>query len=646
VTTTVDTDREGVEPDGAGWREATVERLEQAWHEPPGLGEWLGTVDHKRIGLRYFYTGMAFFVAGGVQSLLIRTQLAGPDLDVLSPEAFNQLFSMHGVTMMFLFAMPVLSGFGNYFVPLMIGARDMAFPRLNAFGYWVLLAAGTFLYSSFLFGRAPNNGWFNYVPLGGEQFTPGINIDFYALGLIFLGLSTTGGAINFIVTILKCRAPGMTLNRIPIFVWGEMAMSLQIVFALPALSLAGVLLVLDRSFGFHFYDAGAGGDPLLWQHLFWVFGHPEVYIVALPGFGIASAIIPTWVRRPIVGYTYIVIGELAVALIGFGVWVHHMFTVGLPNVTFSFISLASFMVAIPSAIQVFAWLATLVAGRPVLRTPLLFVLGFIFIFVVGGVTGVMFASVPFDQAVHDSYFVVAHMHYVLVGSAVFPIFGAIYHWGPKMTGRLLDERLGKWSFWLMFAGFNVAFFPQHVLGLLGMPRRVYTYDEGLGWDGYNLASTVGAFALGVGILVTGVNWFASRARGAPAGNDPWRGETLEWATSSPPRPYNFVTVPTVRAREPLWDQPDLVDGVQAPDQGGRALTGGHVTLSTSLLDARPQAVVHMPHASVWPFLLAVALLVGFYALLLDAWVVAVAAAGASGAALMGWFRPRGQTQET
>jgi cytochrome c oxidase subunit 1/cytochrome c oxidase subunit I+III len=547
---------------------------------------------------------------------------------------------------MFLFAMPVFSGLGNYFVPLMIGARDMAFPRLNAFGYWVLLASGFFLYSSFLVGRAPNDGWFNYVPLSGEAFTPAINIDYYAVGLVFLGISSTGGAINFIVTILKLRAPGMIVNRIPIFVWGELAMSLQIVFALPALTLASVLLLLDRKFDFHFFDADSGGDPLLWQHLFWVFGHPEVYIVALPGFGIASAIIPTWVRRPIVGYTYIVIGELSVALIGFGVWVHHMFAVGLPNITLSFISLASFMVAIPSAIQVFAWLATLVAGRPVLRAPLLFVLGFIFIFVIGGVTGVMFAAIPFDQAVHDSYFVVAHLHYVLVGSAVFPIFAALYHWGPKITGRLLDDRWGKVSFWLMFVGFNLGFFPQHLLGLFGMPRRIYTYDRDLGWGGYNMASTIGAFILAVGILVTIVNWFHSRARGAPAGNDPWRGETLEWYASSPPAHYNFVTIPTVRGREPMWDQPELADGVQSPEDGGRPLTEGHATLSTSMLDARPQAIVHMPHASVWPFLLTLGLLVLAFAVLLDNWALSVAAVVASVGGLIGWYWPRGQTQET
>ncbi|MGH9279556.1 MAG: cytochrome c oxidase subunit I [Acidimicrobiales bacterium] len=629
------------------WTKAEVaEELDHVWHEPPGLGSWISSVDHKRIGMRYFYTGMVFFIIGGIQSLLIRAQLAGPNLDVLNPEAYNQLFTMHGITMMFLFAMPVLSGFGNYFVPLMIGARDMAFPRLNAFGYWVLLAAGFFMYSSFLIGQAPNDGWFNYLPLADGRFTPGLNIDYYTLGLIFLGISSTGGAINFMVTILKLRAPGMTLNRIPIFVWGELAMAMQIIFALPALSLAAVMLTLERKFGLHYFNAEGGGDPLLWQHLFWIFGHPEVYIVALPGFGIASAVIPTWSRRPMVGYTYIVIGELAVALVGFGVWVHHMFAVGLPNVTLSYISLASFVVAIPSGIQVFAWLATLVSGRPKLSTPTLFVLGFIIIFVIGGVTGVMFAAVALDQALHDSYFVVAHLHYVLVGSAVFPIFAAIYHWGPKMTGRILNERLGKWSFWLMFIGFNLAFFPQHILGLLGMPRRVYTYEEGLGWDVWNLMSTGGAFLLSLGILVTIVNWYRSKARGPVAGNDPWHGETLEWYTSSPPAHYNFVTVPTVRSREPMWDQPELASGAQPPDQGGRPLTGGHVTLSTSVLDARPQAIVHMPHASPWPFWFAVALLSLFTTVLLEAWFLAVVSAIACFATMLGWFWPRGETQET
>ena len=623
-----------------------AERLESVWGEKPGLATWIKTVDHKKIGLKYLYTGMVFFVFGGIESLLIRSQLAQANLELLDPETYNQLFSMHGVTMMFLFAMPVLSGFGNYFVPLMIGARDMAFPRLNAFGYWVLLGGGIFMYSAFLVGKAPNDGWFNYLPLASQEFTPGINIDFYALGLIFLGVSSTAGAINFIVTIFKLRAPGMSLNRIPIFVWGELAMALQIVFALPMLTLANVMLELQRKFGFHFFDTEGGGDPLLWQHLFWIFGHPEVYIVVLPAFGIVSAIIPTFVRRRMIGYTYIVLAELAVALIGFGVWVHHMFATGLPQITMSFISAASFMVAIPSAIQIFAWLATLVAGKPILKTPILFVFGFIVTFVIGGVTGTMFSSIPFDQATTDSYFVVAHLHYVLVGGALFPIFGALYHWLPKMTGKLLDERLGKISFWLIFVGFNLNMFPLHISGLLGQPRRQYTYPEGLGWDIHNLISTIGAFVLALGILVTFYNWFRSVRHGKPAGNDPWGGETLEWATTSPPPDYNFETIPTVRSREPTWDQPDLKDGAQPPEKGGRALAEGHLTLSTSLLDARPQAIVHMPHESGWPFFLAVAMTALFYGLLIDAYELAAIGGIASTIGVMGWFWPRGETQET
>jgi cytochrome c oxidase subunit 1/cytochrome c oxidase subunit I+III len=623
-----------------------AERLESVWGERPGLATWITTVDHKRIGVKYIYTAFVFFVLGGIESLIIRTQLAHANLDLVSPDAFNQLFSMHGITMMFLFAMPMLSGFGNYFVPLMIGTRDMAFPRLNAFGYWVFLAAGLFLYSSFLVGKAPNDGWFNYVPNGSVQFNPGPNIDFYCLGLIFMGISTTGGAINFIVTILKMRAPGMALNRIPIFVWGEFAMALQIVFALPALTAACAMLELDRRFGFNFFVTARGGDPVLWQHLFWFFGHPEVYIVALPGFGMASAIIPTMSRRPMIGYTYIVLAEIAVALIGFGVWVHHMFATGIPSLSLSFFSAASMMVVLPTGVQVFAWLATLVTGKPVLKTPLLFVLGFIFIFVIGGLTGPMLGLVSFDQQVTDSYFVVAHLHYVLVGSAVFPIFGMFYYWLPKVTGRLMDERWGKISFWLMFIGFNVTFFPQHILGLLGMPRRIYTYQSGLGWDAWNLVSTIGAFVLALGILVTLVNYIGSLRHGELAGSDPWGGETLEWSIPSPTPEYNFATIPTVRSREPMWDQPELHDGPQPPELGGYALPEGHETLSTSLLDGTPQAIVHMPHATPWPFLLTVAMLALFFGLLIRLDGLAFAGAVGCAVAIAGWFWPKGETQES
>jgi cytochrome c oxidase subunit I+III len=626
---------------------ATVaERLERMWGEKPGLGTWLMTVDHKKIGMKYLYTGFIFFVIGGVESLIMRAQLTGPNGRLLDPEAYNQLFSMHGVTMMFLFATPVLSGFGNFFVPLMIGARDMAFPRLNAFGYWILLAAGIFMYSSFLVGQAPNAGWFNYVPLSDEEFTPGLNTDFYALGLIFLGISTTGGAINFIVTSFKMRAPGMSINRIPIFVWGEIAFAFQVIFALPVLTLASILLILERKFGFHFYDPAGGGDPVLWQHLFWIFGHPEVYIIVLPAFGLASAIIPTFARRRMVGYTYIVLAELAVGVIGFGVWVHHMFATGLPQMSMSFISAASFMVAIPSGVQVFAWLATLVAGKPVLKTPMLFILGFITTFVIGGVTGVMFSAIPFDQATTDSYFVVAHLHYVLFGGAVFPMFAGLYYWLPKMMGRLLNEKAGKWSFWLIFIGFNLNMFPLHIVGLLGQPRRVYTYQEGLGWDIHNLLSTIGAFILALGILITFVNWYWSVRRGQPAGNDPWKGETLEWATTSPPPAYNFESIPTVRGRQPLWDQPELQQGPQPEELGGRTLAGGHLTLSTTLVEATPEAEVHMPHESPWPVLLTLALMVLFYGVLLESTALSALGALASMAGVAGWLWPRGQTQET
>jgi cytochrome c oxidase subunit I+III len=622
------------------------ERLELVWHEGTGLSAWAGTVDHKRIGLRYLYTGFVFFVLAGLEATLMRVQLAASGLDVLSPQTYNELFSMHGVTMMFLVATPILSGFGNYFVPLMIGARDMAFPRLNAFGYWVFLAAGVFLNSAFLVGQAPDDGWFNYLPLASEQFTPTLAIDFYALGLIFIGISTTAGAINFIVTILKLRAPGMTLNRIPIFVWGELAFALTVVFALPVLTVANVFLELERKFGFHFYDADGGGDPVLWQHLFWFFGHPEVYLIVLPALGLVSSIIPTFSRRPMIGYTYIVLAELFIFVISFGVWVHHMFAVGLPTIALGIISAASFMVVIPSGTQIFAWLATMVSGRLVLSTAMHFVLGFLVLFVIGGLSGAMFSAVPFDQATTDSYFVVAHFHYVLAGGAMFPMFAGLYYWGPKMLGHLLDERLGKISFWLMFLGFNLTFFPMHIAGLLGQPRRTYTYASGLGWDLHNLLSTIGVFVLGAGILVTFWNWFRSRAHGESVGDDPWSGDTLEWTTTSPPPEYNFATIPTVRSREPAWDQPELQGGAQPPEDGGRPLTDGHTTLATTLADAEPQAIVHMPHASPWPLFLTLALMLAFYGVLLSSWLVAAVGAVASAGTLMGWLWPRGETQET
>ena len=622
-----------------------VEPLEELWAEEPGLGTWLSTVDHKRIAKKYLYTALFFLLVGGVESLILRTQLAHSNLKLIDPETYNQIFTMHGITMVFLFSVPVFSGFGVYMIPLMIGTREMAFPRLNSFTYWAFVAAGIFMYSSFLVAKAPDAGWFNYTPLSDTAFAPGPNIDFYALGLIFLGLATTGAAINFITTILKMRAPGMTLNRMPIFVWGELAMQISLLFAQPALTIATVMLMLQRHWHFHFFDPGAGGDNILWQHLFWIFGHPIVYIILLPALGIFSTILPTFTRRPMVGYSWVVLAEMATAFIGFGVWVHHMFATGLPTTALSFISIASFMVAIPSGIQVFAWLATIVTGKTVLKTPMLFILGFILIFVIGGVTGVMAASVPFDQATTDTYFVVAHFHYIMAGAAIFPVFGAIYFWGPKIWGRMLHEGWGKASFWLIFIGFNLAFFPMHILGLMGMPRRIYTYQAGLGWDLPNLIETVGAFVMGIGMLVTAVNWWWSRNHGAVAGNDPWGSDTLEWATSSPPPDYDFATIPQVQSLHPTWDQPELRHGNQPPELGGRPLDERHRVLATSMLDATPEAVVDLPKESMWPVVLTVGLMAFFYGALVRIAGLALAGGALSAISVVGWIWPRGQTQE-
>ncbi|MDP8956008.1 MAG: cytochrome c oxidase subunit I [Actinomycetota bacterium] len=618
--------------------ERVGERLEHIWGEVPGLGSFLDTVDHKRIGKRYIYTSFVFFILGGIEALILRAQLAEPATTLVGPETFNQLFSMHGITMIFFFITPMLFGFGNYFVPLMIGARDMAFPRLNAFGYWVFLFAGIFMNSSFLIGEAPNNGWFNYPPFSSEEFTPGLHADFYTLGLTFLGISTTAGAANFIVTIFKLRAPGMTVSRMPLFCWAILATSFLVIFALPALTVANAQLYLDRAFGFHFFDPARGGNVLLWQHLFWIFGHPDVYIIFLPGAGIVSQIVPVFSRRPMVGYIWVALSTVTIGVIGFGVWVHHMFAVGLPNVAMTFFAAASLVITIPSGVQIFAWTATFIGGRPVYSTALLFVLAFIFLFVVGGVTGVMFAAIPFDQQITDSYFVVAHFHYVLFGGVVFPIFGAFYYWWPKIYGRLLDERLGKISFWLIFIGFNLTFFPMHIVGLLGMPRRIYTYQPGLGWDVYNFVETIGAYVLTAGILVTVVNFFFTQRRGQIAGPDPWRGETLEWATTSPPPDYNFLQIPTVRSREPLWDQPELHQLTERIHDPRRTLAEGHETIGTTVLDAEPETVIPMPHGSYVPIVSAFGIALIFTGLLTRVWGVAVAGGVILLAAMLAWTR--------
>src|SRR3954451_22826025 len=479
-----------------------VELLEGIWEERKGVLGWLTTTDHKRIGILYLFTALAFFAAGGVEALLMRTQLLGPQSHVLSPNAFDEAMTMHGVTMIFLFVIPISTGaFGNYLVPLMIGARDMAFPRMNALSYWLYLASGLFLYAGVFMGHAPNAGWFNYVPLASKPYSPGNNIDFYALGLIFNSVSSTAAAINFIVTIFRLRAPGMSINRMPLFCFAFLAVSFALVFALPPLTVALVFLELDRQLGLPFYDVARGGDPLLWQHLFWIFGHPEVYIIILPAFGIATSIIPTFVRRRMVAFPLVALAELLVAFIGFGVWAHHMFAVGLSQVTTIYFAAASLIIVIPSAIQLAAWLLTLVSGRPRFATPLLWIVGFIVLFIIGGLSGITFAAIPFDQQLTDTYFVVAHFHFVIFGAAVFPLLGGLYYWFPKVTGRMYHEGWGKASFWVAFLGTALTFFPMHIVGLLGMPRRVYTYAPGLGWDAYNLSETIVAFILAVGVVM-------------------------------------------------------------------------------------------------------------------------------------------------
>jgi len=521
-----------------------------------GIMSWVTTVDHKRIGILYTSTAFAFFLLGGLMALIMRVQLTQSNLKVLSPELYNQLFTMHGTTMIFLFVIPITVGLANYFVPLMIGARDMAFPRLNALGYWLILFAGLVMYSGFLTGDVAAAGWTGYTPLSELRFSANRGIDLWIVGLLLLGASSIMGAINFLVTVWRLRAPGMTINRLPLFVWATVVTSIMVLFATPMLTVGLITLLLDRQFGTGFFALEQGGDPLLWQHLFWFYSHPAVYIMILPAMGIISEVLPVFSRKPIFGYSFVAWSSVAIGFLGFLVWAHHMFATGISQGVNTFFMIASMTIAVPTGVKIFNWIATLWGGSLNFKPPLYFAIGFLSMFIIGGITGVMLAIVPFDWQVHDTYFVVGHLHYVLFGGSVFGIFAGLYYWLPKMSGRLLDERLGKLHFWLMLLGFNLTFFPFHLLGLLGMPRRVYTYGSGLGWDLWNLISTIGSFLVGLAVLVFVYNFTVSIVlrRGAVAGPDPWEGHTLEWATSSPPPPYNFETIPGVHSRRPLWDQ--------------------------------------------------------------------------------------------
>ncbi len=608
-------------------RPSDVELLDRVWGPRPGFVGWLGQCNHKAVGRRFIFTAFFFLLVGGLLALLMRTQLAFPDNDLMGPEGFNQLFTMHGTIMMFLFVVPMLEGFTVYVAPLSLGARDMPMPRLSAFGYWSYLAGGLFLLSSGFLGAAPDSGWFAYVPLTRSEFSPGLNLDFWLLGVTMLEVAGIVAAIEIVTLVARFRAPGMSVTRIPIFVWASFVASVMILFAFPPLVAGTVLLELDRKVGTVFYDAAAGGDPLLWQHLFWWFGHPEVYIQLIPAVGMAAAIVTACTGRRMAGRTAVIASLVAIGILSFGLWVHHMYATGIPLLATSLFTAASMMIAIPTGVVIMAFIGTLWWGRIRWTVAMLYVAGFIVIFVAGGITGVMVAMVPFDWQAHDTYFVVAHLHYVLVGGSLFPILGGLHHWMPKLTGRMLDERLGRWAFGLVFVGFNVTFFPQHTLGLFGMPRRIWTYESGLGWDGLNLLSTGGSYVMGLGMLLFTVNLLVSHLPGRPsAPPDPWGADTLEWAVASPAPNYNFHSAVEVHSPEPLWDGTSRTGGdgdSDDPDEPAwqrrldRPEHGLRQVVATTGLDAEPDHIVTLPGHSLWPLWATVGMTIGLIGVLVD-----------------------------
>jgi cytochrome c oxidase subunit I+III len=619
--------------------QAELEKLARTFEPPPGFWARFSAVDHKTIAKRYIVTTFVFFLLAGLNAVVMRLQLARPGNNLVGPDRYNQLFSVHGTAMMFLFAVPVMTSFGLYLVPLMVGTRDVTFPRLNAFGYWAFLTGGLFLFISFALNMGPDTGWSAYVPLSGPDYSPGKRVDVWAQVVTFTEISGLVSAVEIICTAFKQRAPGMSLNRIPLYVWSVLVVSLMIVFALPAVALSSTaMLAMDRLVATHFFNPAEGGDALLWQHMFWFFGHPEVYIMFLPGLGFVSHIIETFTRRPVFGYPVMVLSLFVTGFVAFGLWVHHMFATPIPQLGETFFTVASVLIAIPTGAQIFCWIATIYAGRPRYTVSMLFAIGFLVVFVIGGLTGVMIASVPFDLQVHDTYFIVAHFHYVILGGVLFPLFGALYLWFPKMTGRMLSERLGRWHFWLFFVGVNATFFPMHVLGLNGMPRRIYTYLPEMGWAKLNLLASLGAVVIVASVVVFIVNVVRSRKSGVIAGANPWEGSGLEWLATSPPRHWNFHHIPVVESRAPLWDDTDELKVAVGLRCDRREF------LCTTVLDALPDSRHEMPTESYWPLLMGIAMALTFIGAVFTPWaylggfVVAMAA-------FAGWAWPRGENPE-
>jgi len=605
-----------------------------------GVWSWLTTVDHKRIGALYMYTALAWFAVGGLEALIMRLQLYGPNGRVVSAETFNQLFTMHGTTMIFLVVMPLSAAFFNFLIPLQIGARDVAFPRLNAFSYWVFLFGSLFMNASWLIGAAPNGGWFGYTPLTTYTFSQGLNIDFWMIGLQILGVSSLAAAFNFITTIINMRAPGMNLMRMPMFTWMAFVVQFLLVLAFPVITIALIFLQFDRFFGTNFFAMTAGADPLLWQHLFWSFGHPEVYILILPAFGLVSEILPTFSRKPLFGYPVMVYSGMLIALLGFGVWAHHMFAVGMGAIADSVFSVTTMLIAIPTGVKIFNWIFTMWGGNLRFTVAMKFAISLVGLFVIGGVSGVMHASPPADLQQTDTYFIVAHFHYVLVAGSMMGLFGGLYYYFPKITGRLLSERLGNWHFWLFFIGVNLTFMPMHWSGLYGMPRRIYQYDAGQGWEIFNKMSTIGALIQAVAVIIAFWNIWRSRTHGAVAGNDPWGAPSLEWSIPSPAPVYNFAVIPTVTSRYPLWDlkSPHLSRGT--PHEAGAA----QVIAQPERVRSAEELGIPLPYPTIKPLLVALFMTLMFSSLLLihkDKTPLAIAGiltcAAAMTAFLYGWL---------